>query len=255
MALNWVQRKAGKITVGSVLRPGLMILLVGSFLALIGPYNSHQLGWPQVWFYWTGLIAFGGVVGFGAGEALTRLAPKLPEWALYLLVTALLSIPVSLAVVWLEGAIDGGFTLRNMLYTYPPVFVISSFVSAVAYAVSKLSERARQEPSPTGPGRALTDKLPHRLRRAALLSLSAEDHYLRVRTDTGDALILMRLSDAVAACESVDGARTHRSWWVAREAVTDARKGDGRGTLILTDGTEVPVSRTYYPKLRDAGWF
>jgi DNA-binding LytR/AlgR family response regulator len=25
--------------------------------------------------------------------------------------------------------------------------------------------------------------------------------------------------------------------------------------LILADGAEAPVSRTYYPALRDAGWF
>lgn len=255
MALNWVQRKAGKFTAGSFLRPALMILVVGSFLSLIGPYNSHQLGWPQVWFYWVGLLAFGGLFGFGAGEVLSRLFPRMPDWALYLSVTAVLSVPVSLAVVWLEGAIDGGFTINNLLWTYPPVFVISCFVSAVAYAVSKLSERSQEDPVQTGPGRALTDKLPHSLRAANLLSLCAEDHYLRVRTDAGDALILMRLSDAVAACEKVDGARTHRSWWVARQAVIDARKGDGRGTLILCDDTEVPVSRTYYPGLRDAGWF
>ena len=85
--------------------------------------------------------------------------------------------------------------------------------------------------------------------------MSAEDHYLRVRTDRGEALILMRLSDAVAACDGLDGARTHRSWWVARDAVEDIRKSDGRGVLVLKDGVEAPVSRTYYPALRDAGWF
>jgi len=105
------------------------------------------------------------------------------------------------------------------------------------------------------PASALLDKLPVRLRSAPLLAMKAEDHYLRVRTGAGEALILMRLSDAVAACAALDGARTHRSWWVARPAVTDAKKGDGRGVLSLTDGTEVPVSRTYYPALKESGWF
>jgi DNA-binding LytR/AlgR family response regulator len=85
--------------------------------------------------------------------------------------------------------------------------------------------------------------------------MTAEDHYLRIRTESGEALILMRLSDAVAACDALEGARTHRSWWVARAAVTEVRKGDGRGVLILRDGLEAPVSRTYYPALREAGWF
>ena len=59
----------------------------------------------------------------------------------------------------------------------------------------------------------------------------------------------------MAACEALEGARTHRSWWVAREAVVEARKGDGRGVLILKDEIEAPVSRTYYSALRETGWF
>lgn len=65
----------------------------------------------------------------------------------------------------------------------------------------------------------------------------------------------MRLSDAIGAVEALEGAQTHRSWWVAKDAVTDVKKGDGRAVLILEGGVEAPVSRTYYPKLRSAGWF
>jgi DNA-binding LytR/AlgR family response regulator len=124
----------------------------------------------------------------------------------------------------------------------------------VSWAADRLRERRGLTAEPR-PSRALLDRLPPRLRRARLLALESEDHYLRVRTEAGDALILMRLRDAIAAVEALDGARTHRSWWVARDAVVDARKGDGRGTLVLADGTEAPVSRTYYPALREAGWF
>ena len=102
---------------------------------------------------------------------------------------------------------------------------------------------------------ALTGKLPPHLRRSRLLALQAEDHYLRVHTEAGDGLILMRLGDAIAAVETLDGARTHRSWWVARDAVERVSRGDGRATLTLANGVEVPVSRTYAPKLREAGWY
>jgi len=47
----------------------------------------------------------------------------------------------------------------------------------------------------------------------------------------------------------------HRSWWVARDAVTDARRGDGKATLTLANGVEAPVSRAYAKALREAGWF
>ncbi|HEV7386512.1 MAG TPA: hypothetical protein VGN89_16630 [Phenylobacterium sp.] len=36
--------------------------------------------------------------------------------------------------------------------------------------------------------------------------------------------------------------------------MTDARRGDGRATLTLQDGAEVPVSRTYARLLRERGW-
>ncbi len=85
--------------------------------------------------------------------------------------------------------------------------------------------------------------------------MEAEDHYLRVRTSGGDELILLRLSDAIAELEGVEGARTHRSWWVARAAVAGVRRGDGRAVITLPDGTEVPVSRSYAKVLRDAGWW
>jgi DNA-binding LytR/AlgR family response regulator len=41
---------------------------------------------------------------------------------------------------------------------------------------------------------------------------------------------------------------------VARSAIADARRGDGRATLTLKDGTKAPVSRTYAAELRRRGW-
>jgi hypothetical protein len=37
----------------------------------------------------------------------------------------------------------------------------------------------------------------------------------------------------VAELEGIEGAQTHRSWWVAKAAVRDAKRGDGRATLTL----------------------
>ena len=86
-------------------------------------------------------------------------------------------------------------------------------------------------------------------------AVEAEDHYLRLHTSRGQDLILMRLSDAIAELEGIEGAQTHRSWWVAKGAVEDARRGDGRAVLSLKGGVEAPVSRAYAKALREAGWF
>jgi DNA-binding LytR/AlgR family response regulator len=94
-----------------------------------------------------------------------------------------------------------------------------------------------------------------RLRRAEIWALQAEDHYLRVHTSLGSDLILMRLSDAIAELDGVEGAQTHRSWWVAKAAVTDAKRIDERAVLTLSNGVEAPVSRKFAPTLRKSGWF
>lgn len=46
-------------------------------------------------------------------------------------------------------------------------------------------------------------------KRALLLVLSVEDHYVRVRTTKGDELILMRLTDAIIETDPVPGVRAH----------------------------------------------
>jgi DNA-binding LytR/AlgR family response regulator len=99
------------------------------------------------------------------------------------------------------------------------------------------------------------ERLPPRLRRARLIAVQAEDHYLRVHTDHGSDLILMRLSDALEELEGLEGAQTHRSWWVAKDAVQDASRGDGRATLTLDGDVSAPVSRRYAKALREAGWY
>ena len=84
--------------------------------------------------------------------------------------------------------------------------------------------------------------------------MEAEDHYLRLHTSRGEDLILMRLSDALGELEGLEGAQTHRSWWVAKSAIGEVKRGDGRATIVLPNGKEAPVSRTYARALRKAGW-
>lgn len=238
-------------------QPGLMTLGLGTFLAIMAPFGSDSLGWPWVWIYWVSFIALGACVGFTLGHLLPRFLPDAPEWSIYALTAAGVSIPVTFGVAFVNAGFNFTISAADLALTYFLVLFISSFATAVVYVVDKLTGQRGHAPKPETQqaSAALVDKLPPRLRQSQIWSMSAEDHYLRVRTEAGDALILMRLSDAVAACEALDGARTHRSWWVSRTAVSDMRKGDGRGVLILKDGVEAPVSRTYYSALREAGWF
>ena len=234
-----------------------IILAVGTLMSILGPYGSHALGIPGVWIYWTGLMAVGWVSGRVFTALIERTYPDLQPLLHSLILSILVTIPICIAVVIIQAITGPAFTVFQL----PSVFFMVWVVSAAVTLVSVYMERAREQAAASGKGadetagRALTDKLPHRLRHAPVLALQAEDHYLRVHTGKGDCLILMRLSDAIAAVEALDGARTHRSWWVARSAVTGIARGDGRATLTLSNGVEAPVSRTYAPRLREAGWY
>lgn len=87
-----------------------------------------------------------------------------------------------------------------------------------------------------------------------LVCLQMEDHYVRIHRQNGSELVLMPLSQAIASLDDVEGLQTHRSWWVARTAVSGVIE-DGRNLrLVLRNGLEAPVSRTRVAKLREAGW-
>lgn len=234
-----------------------IILAVGTLMAILGPYGSHALGVPGVWFYWTGLMALGWISGKVFTALVERVYPDLQPFLHSLLLATQVALPVSTAVIVLQAVMGPAFRLAQL----PMVFFMVWVVSAAVTLVSVFMDRAREDgasgasPKEAAAARSLTDKLPPRLRKVRLLALQAEDHYLRVHTEAGDALILMRLGDAIAAVDRLDGARTHRSWWVARDAVAGVSRGDGRATLTLSTGVEAPVSRTYSPKLREAGWY
>lgn len=88
-----------------------------------------------------------------------------------------------------------------------------------------------------------------------MLALSSEDHYVRAHSETSTTLILIRLRDAIAELDpAVDGMQVHRSWWVAREAVTGQKRSDRTLRLVLHNGMEVPVSRERIADLKASGW-
>jgi len=87
-------------------------------------------------------------------------------------------------------------------------------------------------------------KLPSSLKDSKLIALKAEDHYLKVITDRGDALILMRFTDALNALSGYPGIQTHRSWWVASSQLKQLTELNRSTTNItLENGAEVPISR------------
>jgi DNA-binding LytR/AlgR family response regulator len=133
------------------------------------------------------------------------------------------------------------------------VLVVSLGMTAISYLLHRAPTQTHAAEAGDAPPKFL-ERLPMKLKGAEVWAVEAEDHYLRLHTSKGQDLILMRLADAVRELEGIEGAQAHRSWWVARDAITGAERGDGRATLTLKDGAQVPVSRTYARLQRERGW-
>ena len=84
-----------------------------------------------------------------------------------------------------------------------------------------------------------------------LVCLKTRGHYLDVFTTTGRHSALMRLADATSDLDAL-GLRVHRSHWVAHAHVAGLVRHGQSQRLRLSDGSEIPVSRTYLAAVRAA---
>ena len=229
----------------------LACLAVAAVIGLSG--GGHNLADVGAWCVET---AFGVAIGVVVAR---RLIPQAwfttKLWAAGLTIACSVSVPMAALVIVLHVWGDPRrLTMGLLLAALPSVFGSSLVMTGLAFLVRRPVTQTHAA-QPDAPPPKFLDRLPARLRGAELYAVEAEDHYLRLHTSLGRDLILMRLADALVELEGVEGAQTHRSWWVARAAVTSAERLDGRAVLTLKDGAEVPVSRGVARALRTAGWF
>jgi len=230
----------------------------GVFLALVGAMGMDRLPLATRLLYWVPLMVGGSGVAHLITTVMSR-SPRLTEspWLFGGALTLALSIPITL-IVWLYTTWTVGMDLdwRLIPQIYGSVLVICVAMTAIMILVN-WPGRVTHAPPEDAPAPAIRfmERLPAKLKGAVIYAVSAEDHYLRLHTSKGSDLILMRLSDAISELEGVEGAQTHRSWWVAKDAVETARRDGDRMTLTLKGGGEAPVSRPNIRPLREAGWF
>ncbi|MDP3852170.1 LytTR family DNA-binding domain-containing protein [Phenylobacterium sp.] len=224
----------------------------GTFLALSGAFGTDEMTLPMRFVYWIALMLLGTIWGGTVANFVFGPQAQAGHVVLRVLVTTLAISGPFTGVVWLANRLFMG--QRIGLYESAYLFLIVALISLVMTTINLLVER-RSLPAaePLAPPRFL-ERLPLKLRGAEVWAVESEDHYLRLHTSKGQDLILLRLADAVAELEGIEGTQVHRSWWVARDAIADAKRGDGRATLTLKDGCEVPVSRTYARIIREKGW-
>lgn len=221
---------------------------VAVILALMGPFETSEAmrPLPRV-IYWLALVGSSYSAGYGANLFADRVAPH--SVASQIAIAGLVTGLSVLGIVYLLNGFALGYWARGWGFwqlagNVMGIAVILSAIFQLAYA-PKPSVAATRPPT-------LLDRLPLD-KRAPLVALAVEDHYVRIRTTKGEEMILMRLADAIRETAGTPGLQVHRSHWVALDqVVTVRRKGDG-ALLRMTQGPDIPVSRANLPKLREAG--
>nr|WP_323776657.1 LytTR family DNA-binding domain-containing protein [Amylibacter sp.] len=189
--------------------------------------------------------------------AITRLYPDSP---VVKRIAVLSLICVGIGALALGGAmvaadVSGSALSRADLRWYLLNLLVGIFLMPVFFFIIRGSNIVRDQLTHGGGSQAarmilrkLGPDAGHKLVR-----MQSADHYVEVHTEKGPKLLLMRLSDATQMLESFDGSQVHRSHWVNYSEVAGVIKRDRKVWLRMSDGAEVPVSRSFRPELRAAG--
>ena len=231
--------------------------VVAVIMAVSGGFGAAFLTVVPRAAYWIGLCAIGAAIGILAARTFVpREWFDRRPWTACCVVWLTISAPMTVIVTLTNALVrHRPIDFAGFGDVLPGVLATTAGMTALAFLVRRRTPAETHAAKAGGPPAKFLGRLPPNLAGGDIWAVEAQDHYLRLHTSKGRAMILMRLADAVAELEGIEGARTHRSWWVARTAVSGAVRGDGRATLTLIDGAEAPVSRAYAAALRAAGWF
>ena len=246
-----------------------VMLAIGIALAALGPFGSFAMGSFAVRLaYWVPMALMGYAIvrpTVGASQLFAeRLA--IDRIAAALVAVAIAAAPATFVVLWWNGATIAAVpTFERWFQLYVQVALVGVLVTVLFLILERRTEAplslaptnaaAPPAPAPASvrPGARFLDRLPPAW-ADRLIALEMEDHYVRAHGPDASALILLRMRDAEAELDGVDGLRVHRSWWVAHAAL-DRPLRDGRGyKLRLTNGLEPPVARDRVAALKAAGW-
>lgn len=234
-----------------------VLILFGAvgLMTFLGPFGTgHDFSVMTRFVYWSVSIWTGFVGGLAYGRlgysSMARRLGHLPAKSLEIVAIILSALA---AVLVLEAIFRQPVPVRYILPLLGSVGVLALAIWGVVLL------GFREAPKPVGEEtdpafEAFRETWPQEIRGATLLAFSAEDHYIRLYTASGTGLVSGRFGDALEAVRSLAGARVHRSWWVADQAVYALRRNGGLWRIAIQDGPEVPVSRRFRPTVRSMGW-
>ena len=279
MTLSDIHTFWGEATVRAEARKAGYLFVSGLILGMIAPYDSSNVPILLVrYLYWVSLalitsVLSGPVARLCLPPLMARPLPASLGFALYTVAVSVTLFPfVVFTEIYLSspyGMTPGyiwDFLTHVGAWDYVPWFGQVALLTALNMGAITLVYLALHRhgdatapvgdvpPSaPVSRGERFLARLPAHL-GSELLYLSMEDHYLRVVTREGNALILLRMRDALTELEDYPGFQVHRSHWVAEGAIEGVKRDGRRYLLTLRDGRDIPVSRSYIDTLRTRGY-
>lgn len=229
----------------------LLPLIVAASLATTGAFGTYvSMTLPLRLLHFFGVAIVICTIVFALSEIVQRVwfGGALPFWAM--LAIGVITAPAGGWIVLEALCLSAPRALSHVTYSEltTQVLLANLVIGSLGWKWFRQSRtqagacEAQQQRSDSD--QALRAKLPVGIRSAAILALSAEDHYVRVRTDRGNALILMNLATAIAALGEEAGVRIHRSHWVSRQLAEGASMRGWRRSVRVNDDTVLPVSRS-----------
>ena len=209
--------------------------LASILTSMSGPFGTHEAMTilPRS-MYWSAVCA----ASVGLSMVAVRVNTGQTVWIkllVWLCFAAILSAGIYAVNITL-------FSIGSGWGEYLYLLVIVGVSVGVVFSTIQLMRPEIPIPRDDGRMAKFLERLPLE-KRAKLIRLEAQDHYLKVVTHAGDSLILMRIGDAAKELEDGFGLQVHRSHWVARGAVSTHKRRAGRDFLTTQDGAEIPVSR------------
>jgi len=250
-----------------------VLVVISLFIGFLSPFGMTGVPWYQSVMFWfsicvIGYLIYRPILGMGA-KALNRYINNI--W-----------LSVSLCLIGASGIMAFIVPVIIVLYfdlelsiteQYFNVFTKSLVIGGVISAVSTFKSEALRQKQMLEQAQLTNLEQDQKLeqlstqnidnfiqqlpieKRGKLYCLEMSDHYVKVYTDKGHHMLLMRFKDALSMLENHSGLQTHRSWWVSLEAITSVKKETRKVILVLENNLEVPVSRTYQTQVKEAGIF
>jgi DNA-binding LytR/AlgR family response regulator len=224
--------------------------------AVTGPYGTSQTMGPAERFgYWLSLHAVTWTIAI-TFSVLAEILLRRPIMSMFwrmMTGSIIAALPIGLALTLLDlGFLGTAFSftdiLRRAIFAVPlcALFCLLTFLAMR----EKIVHLEASPPAHASAGAPILDRLKPQ-NRGELIRLSVQDHYTEVVTTRGKELVLLRFADAIRETGATAGLQVHRSHWVADAQVKNLKRDNGKLFVVMKDGAEIPVSRTFQSATRE----